>query len=97
VSAIGVTIPLYGSDGKEAEYERNKQVIYGAIEWFMYDRPGKNIKSTDFGDKLEELGCTWPGVTWGKFLAQLGVQYTMSYGLRHYKFDHIEIPDEVEV
>jgi len=78
------------------EEEKNKMLVYGAMEYFKYNNPGEKIKSTTFNDRLLATGCTWNRTVWGTFLKHLGVTSTKYQGVSRYDFSNSEL-DKVEV
>jgi len=76
--------------------ERNRQSIFTAMYYFMYEKPGVKIKSTDFHAKVLEFGCTWNANAWGKYLKSVGVTSTIYQGVSRYDFSNIEL-DKVAV
>ncbi len=73
------------------EEEKGRQAIYTAIAYFVYDKPGVKIKSTDFMDKYRALGGTWANVMVGKFLKGFGINSTLYQGVARYDFSEIEL------
>jgi len=78
------------------EQEKNKQAVFTAIYYFVYERPGEKIKSTEFHEKLNEFGCAWTPHVWGKFLINIGVKSTKYQGVSRYDFSNIEL-DKVAI
>jgi len=88
-----VKIPVREIRNEEdvAEEEKNKQLVYTTVLYFMHDFAGKRIKSTEFSDKLLEFGCTMNKNNWGGMLRQMGIEGTLYQGIKRYDFSNVEL------